>query len=167
MRHPRTCLALAVAALAAFAALTPAGAAKPLSVSPQACVSASAQAAAVVAVSWKRFLPYVKTCAVKDGQGRLLVQILAVDVDAFYSKQTVREPLLAIPRPLLLDNRFATIGSLGANYPSDGPADTVVRFSHFVRGWPTLVTITVSSVSVAGDKVLPPLHWLTDKRIYR
>jgi hypothetical protein len=128
-------------------------------IQPGPCTPASVDALQVLSEDWAPFRRYVVECIAQQPGEAPAIRIIAVNVDAYYAAVQPADTTARIPRPLLVDRVMKIVGRLGANYPSDGPADTVVRFSDWREGWPWLVTTRIESVSVSRSRALPPLRW--------
>ena len=126
---------------------------------------------------WQRVPHGLVACPVYKGSGQLLWWIIAVAVDAIegdWWDDPTLFPMLPgtlrrqnFPMPSIVNPKGDVIGRLSACYPTCGaPSRTDIYLSHWVNGFPHVVSSMIWNNRVMNSYATPPLRWNEKKGVY-
>jgi hypothetical protein len=120
---------------------------------------AATQLAWLDAAEWGPFTEYIRVCSVRSGKSPVALLLISVWADLYYSDKPAGSETVAMPKPLLFNPRGRRVGELPVNFPSDPPAELVLRFTDWRKGFPHEVRLCVASPTASGDQALAPLRY--------
>jgi len=118
------------------------------------------------AAAWGPFSEYVRVCSVRNGKSPVALVLISVWADLYYSDKPARTETAAMPKPLLFTPKGKQVGELPANFPTDPPAELVLHFSDWRKGFPYEIRLCVVSQTASGNQALPPLRYLPGSQRY-
>ena len=108
---------------------------------------------------WRQFERDVRVCRVAQGRAPAALLIVSVWADLYYKDKPGGTQTVAMPKPLLFTPAGKLVGELPSNFPSDPPAELIVRFTDWRQDFPNEIRLCVSSPTAAGDQALTPLRY--------
>jgi len=108
---------------------------------------------------WGAFAEFTRVCSIGRPGRRAALLLVSVWADTYYAGKPGGTVTVAMPRPILFFPDGRAVGELPVNFPSDPPAELVVRFADWQRGLPHEIRLCVSSPTASGDSMLPPLRY--------
>lgn len=108
---------------------------------------------------WKPFEPFVRVCTVLDNKGAAALLVVSVWADLYYADKPAGSTTVQMPKPLLLLPNGRKVGELPSNFPSDPPAELVIRFTQWTHDLPSTIELSLATPTASGDQTLAPLKY--------
>lgn len=118
------------------------------------------------ASAWEPFSEYIRVCTVRNGTSPAVLRLISVWADLYYSDKPAGTETVAMPRPLLFTPKGKRVGELPVNFPTDPPAELVLHFTDWRKGFPYEIRLCVVSPTASGDQALAPLRYLPATQHY-
>lgn len=110
--------------------------------------------------AWEPFSEYIRVCVVRNGTSPAALLLISVWADLYYSGKAAGTETVVMPRPLLFTPKGKRVGELPVNFPTDPPAELVLHFADWRKGFPYEIRLCVASPTASGDQALAPLRYL-------
>ena len=118
-----------------------------------------AQQAWLDAAVWGSFSASIRACSIGRRGAPAALLLVSVWADVYYADKPSGTETVAMPKPILFTPNGLAVAELPVNFPSDPPAELIVRFADWRRGLPREIRLCVSSPTASGDSVLPALRY--------
>jgi len=110
--------------------------------------------------AWEPFSEYIRVCTVRNGASPTALLLISVWADLYYAGKPAGTETVDMPKPLLFTPKGKRVGELPVNFPTDPPADLVLHFADWRKGFPHEIRLCVASSTASGDQALAPLRYL-------
>jgi hypothetical protein len=107
--------------------------------------------------AWEPFQQYVRVCTVRSDPPATAILIVSVWADLYSAGEHAATMSPSFPLPLLFKPDGTRLGELPMNFPTDPPAELVLRFTHWRLALPQEITLCVASPTASGDQLISPL----------